>query len=170
MCCPCLKLIPLYTFRILAHLRTAAGPDTKLLIVDQVLPLACVEEASVAFPEGSLAPANSPLLPNLGKAYVVGYHMDMLVSRSRLLVVILVEVMATLTLPYEHIDVRRIGRKGAHAARDGRGYDGCRLEGRERQARRGRRVGLHHPRPCLTRRSDITSPSQSPPSRLNSRM
>lgn len=63
---------------ILGHLRTAAGPDTKLLMVDQVLPLACAEEASVAFPQGSLAPANSPLLPNLGKAYAVGYHMDIL--------------------------------------------------------------------------------------------
>ncbi|PIL26737.1 hypothetical protein GSI_11151 [Ganoderma sinense ZZ0214-1] len=57
--------------RLLGHLRAAAGPDTKLLIVDQVLPLACAEE-------GSLAPEGSPLLPNLGKAYVVGYHMDIL--------------------------------------------------------------------------------------------
>ncbi|KAI1787760.1 S-adenosyl-L-methionine-dependent methyltransferase [Ganoderma leucocontextum] len=64
--------------RILGHLRAAAGPDTKLLIVEQVLPLACAEEASVAIPQGSLAPANSPLLPNLGKAYAAGYHADML--------------------------------------------------------------------------------------------
>ena len=70
--------------RILRHLRTAAGPDTKLLIVGQVLPLACAEEASVAFSQGSLAPANSPLLPNLGKAYAVGYHMDILVCPRRL--------------------------------------------------------------------------------------
>ena len=65
--------------RILKNLRAAAGPETRLLIVDQILPLACPDEASEAFPLGALAPANSPLLPNLGKAYAVGYHVDLLV-------------------------------------------------------------------------------------------
>ncbi|RPD58019.1 S-adenosyl-L-methionine-dependent methyltransferase [Lentinus tigrinus ALCF2SS1-7] len=58
--------------RILSHLRAAAGPDTKLIIVDQILPLACCDAS-----ESALAPPDSPLLPNLGKAYVASYHFDL---------------------------------------------------------------------------------------------
>jgi hypothetical protein len=71
--------------KILLRLREAAGPDTKLLIADFVLPLACVddfggegdEDEQVEGAESTLAPA--PLLANLGKASANGYWMDLTV-------------------------------------------------------------------------------------------
>ncbi|TFK83064.1 S-adenosyl-L-methionine-dependent methyltransferase [Polyporus arcularius HHB13444] len=57
--------------KILSQLRAAAGPSTKLIVIDQILPLACRDESDVA-----LVPADSPLLPNLGKAYASGYYFD----------------------------------------------------------------------------------------------
>ncbi|KAJ3484984.1 hypothetical protein NLJ89_g11938 [Agrocybe chaxingu] len=73
--------------RILFHLREAATPDTKLLIADFVLPLACPDNVGsteggkgsgleeVEGAESILAP--SPLLANLGKASANVYWMDM---------------------------------------------------------------------------------------------
>ncbi|KAH6904164.1 hypothetical protein BKA70DRAFT_1565905 [Coprinopsis sp. MPI-PUGE-AT-0042] len=68
--------------RILAHLREAAAPDTKLLLADFVLPLACAETLSndsglrgIEGARSALAPA--PLLPNLGKASANVYWMDL---------------------------------------------------------------------------------------------
>ncbi|CAA7262528.1 unnamed protein product [Cyclocybe aegerita] len=72
--------------RILFHLREAATPDTKLLIADFVLPLACPDIVGptdgkedclegIEGVESILAP--SPLLPNLGKASANVYWMDM---------------------------------------------------------------------------------------------
>ncbi|KAH8096884.1 hypothetical protein BXZ70DRAFT_865118, partial [Cristinia sonorae] len=79
-----------FVTRILLHLRNAAGPDTKLLIADHLLPLACVDEDDEALKGGadgkrealpgtvrSLAPDGSPLLPNLGKANANAYWMDL---------------------------------------------------------------------------------------------
>ncbi|KAF5381712.1 hypothetical protein D9615_005570 [Tricholomella constricta] len=72
---------------ILLHLREAAAPDTKLVLADFVLPLACVDvdvdggEAGGGVLEGvegaesMLAPA--PLLANLGKASANAYWMDL---------------------------------------------------------------------------------------------
>ncbi|KAI0726094.1 S-adenosyl-L-methionine-dependent methyltransferase [Fomitopsis betulina] len=86
----------LYVTRILLHLRRAAGPDTKLLLADWVLPLACIDEDSdpgsprqglsmldkmrvPALPGTvrTLAPEGSPLLPNLGKANANAYWLDL---------------------------------------------------------------------------------------------
>lgn len=83
---------------ILLQLRQAAGPDTKLVLADFVLPLACTDEDELSeFPAmhsekrakkarkplagalRSLAPEGSPLLPNLGKASAVGYWQDLTV-------------------------------------------------------------------------------------------
>ncbi|CAK5276538.1 unnamed protein product [Mycena citricolor] len=69
--------------RILLRLREAATPDTKLVLGDFVLPLACVDDFNVADGrdvEGAenltmMAPA--PLLANLGKASANGYWMDL---------------------------------------------------------------------------------------------
>ncbi|RDX43036.1 S-adenosyl-L-methionine-dependent methyltransferase [Lentinus brumalis] len=58
--------------KILSQLRAAAGPSTKVLIVDQILPLACRDGT-----ESALVPADSPLLPNLGTAYASSYHFDL---------------------------------------------------------------------------------------------
>ncbi|KAI0780347.1 S-adenosyl-L-methionine-dependent methyltransferase [Trametes elegans] len=74
-----------FVTRILLNLRQAAGPDTKLLIADHILPLACVDEGTDDEVEGemlpgairSLASEGSPLLPNLGKANANAYWMDL---------------------------------------------------------------------------------------------
>ncbi|GBE83628.1 4-O-methyltransferase 1 [Sparassis crispa] len=75
--------------RILLHLRRAAGPYTRLLLADYVLPLACIDEDDEAdvnsepredLPPGSvrtLAPEGSPLLANLGKANANAYWLDL---------------------------------------------------------------------------------------------
>ena len=68
--------------RILSRLRAAAGPDTKLLIGDMLLPFACHDDSS---PESSFALKDSPLLPNLGKGNVHGYLIDIMVSGEYLL-------------------------------------------------------------------------------------
>ncbi|KAF7976155.1 hypothetical protein HWV62_7471 [Athelia sp. TMB] len=72
--------------RILCRLRDAAGPQTKLIIADHVLPLACADDfggangtegegVEVEGVERMLAPP--PLLANLGKASANAYWMDM---------------------------------------------------------------------------------------------
>ncbi|EKM53088.1 uncharacterized protein PHACADRAFT_210808 [Phanerochaete carnosa HHB-10118-sp] len=86
-----------YIIRILLRLRQAAGPNTRLLLADYVLPLACVDEDedggaetpdSVSTSEKvtyeplpgaarTLAPEGSPLLPNLGKANANAYWLDL---------------------------------------------------------------------------------------------
>ncbi len=74
--------------RILTHLRRAAGPHTRLLVVDNLLPYACIDEDSETShgdSEGavrSLVPDGSPLLPNLGRASANGYLLDISVSDS----------------------------------------------------------------------------------------
>ena len=67
------------------QLREAATSDTKLLIADFVLPLACPDDTGITGvlegiegAENILAPA--PLLPNLGRANANGYWMDLTVN------------------------------------------------------------------------------------------
>ncbi len=75
---PCIGIVLIdLRCRILSRLRAAAGPDTKLLIGDMLLPYACHDDAS---PESSFAPKDSPLLPNLGKGNIHGYLIDIMVS------------------------------------------------------------------------------------------
>lgn len=71
--------------RILLQLREAATTDTKLLLADFVLPLACPDDTGtssglegVEGAESILAPA--PLLANLGRASANGYWMDLTVG------------------------------------------------------------------------------------------
>ena len=74
--------------RILLNLRRAATPDTKLLIADHILPHACIDEQESLNSDGdtlpgftrTLAPEESHLLPNLGKANSVSYWLDLTVS------------------------------------------------------------------------------------------
>ena len=72
---------------MLQHLRNAAGPETKLLIVDMVLPHACYDDwadghEAIPGAERTLAPEGSPLLANLGRASATGYQLDISVSAS----------------------------------------------------------------------------------------
>lgn len=85
---------------VLLNLRLASSPETKLIIADHILPLACVDEgvrsakhehqksdggkwtldsvlAHLEGAHGTLAPA--PLLPNLGKASATPFSMDIVV-------------------------------------------------------------------------------------------
>ncbi|KAI0768816.1 S-adenosyl-L-methionine-dependent methyltransferase [Trametes elegans] len=80
--------------KMLRHLRNSVGSGTELLIVDMLLPLACVddgeEEEPIPGAVRSLAPVGSPLLANLGKASAHGYMLDismmgMLNSKERTL-------------------------------------------------------------------------------------
>ncbi|KAF8995998.1 hypothetical protein BDQ17DRAFT_1330195 [Cyathus striatus] len=71
-----------YARRILLQLREAAMPQTKLLIADWVLPLACPDDmGSMSGLEGIEGAesilASAPLLPNLGKASANAYWMDL---------------------------------------------------------------------------------------------
>ncbi|KAG1817812.1 S-adenosyl-L-methionine-dependent methyltransferase, partial [Suillus variegatus] len=63
---------------VLLNLRLASSPETKLIIADHILPLACWTLDSVLAhlegAHGTLAPA--PLLPNLGKASATPFSMD----------------------------------------------------------------------------------------------
>ena len=74
---------------ILSHLRDAAGPETKLLIVDHVLVNACIDPHPVEGVEQVGAVATDPpkpLLFNLGKTYLhsgdisVSHHMRALLQ------------------------------------------------------------------------------------------
>jgi len=77
-----------YARKILLLLREASAPDTKLLIADFVLPLACADDVNTSDGEDLLKNvegadavlAAPPLLANLGKANANGYWMDMTVS------------------------------------------------------------------------------------------
>ena len=67
--------------RILLQLRHAATPQTKLVLVNLILPLACEDCTDDAGAIRTLAPASSGLLPNLGKASSNAFWLDMVVSR-----------------------------------------------------------------------------------------
>jgi hypothetical protein len=93
--------------RILINLRVASNPETRLVIAEHVLPLACVDEdvldhvdteacegnnteewtlnsvlSNVEGAERTLVPP--PLLSNLGKASATAYWMDLIVSGTSL--------------------------------------------------------------------------------------
>ena len=66
------------------NLRAAAGPDTKLIINDTILPLACEDPATTSAEDGPtlppLVPKGSAILPNMGNATLSGYLVDISVS------------------------------------------------------------------------------------------
>jgi hypothetical protein len=70
-----------FVTRILLQLRHAATPQTKLVIADHILPLACEDDTDGIGAVRTLAPPSSGLLPNLGKASANVYWIDMIASR-----------------------------------------------------------------------------------------
>ena len=82
------KCTDLLDVRILRRLRAAAGPHTKLIIGDMLQQYACKSpghnenEGTTVNGYTSNGLPNSPLLPNLGKANVAEYLLDILVRRS----------------------------------------------------------------------------------------
>ena len=72
-----------YCLTILKHLRVAAGPKTKLVIVDQLMECACDEPATHEIPGAEVPAPPKPLLPNLGRASSLAYNIDLMVSSAK---------------------------------------------------------------------------------------
>ena len=70
---------PLIT--MLTHLRDAATPETKLVIVDWILPYACANTSVEEVPGSVPAkPAPAPLLPSYGYPNITCFHHDAMVG------------------------------------------------------------------------------------------
>ena len=71
-----------HALKILKHLRTAAKPETRLVILEQIVLYACAQPTPEGI-EGTSAgpPVPAPLLANMGYASVSGYLLDMQVRR-----------------------------------------------------------------------------------------
>ncbi|KAJ8502698.1 hypothetical protein ONZ45_g11512 [Pleurotus djamor] len=66
---------------ILSHLRAAAKPETKLVIIERIIPYAClpdeeIKKLSQEIPGSELPQAPQPLLPNFGRAGASPYLAD----------------------------------------------------------------------------------------------
>jgi hypothetical protein len=66
-----------YCLQILRHLREAATPSTQLIVVDNLMPYACVDDSLKDVPGADLALPPAPLLPNGGHASAVSYYEDL---------------------------------------------------------------------------------------------
>ena len=72
-----------YCAKILRHLRAAAGDDTKLVLIENVLPYVCGDPSNVTdVPGASEPPAPAPLLPNFGYVPLLRYTGDLMVHLS----------------------------------------------------------------------------------------
>ncbi|EJD40523.1 O-methyltransferase [Auricularia subglabra TFB-10046 SS5] len=66
-----------YLDKMLKRLRDSAGPSTRLLIADHVLPHTCAAPATHAsIPGANLRPVPEPLLANLGRVNSNAYYLD----------------------------------------------------------------------------------------------
>lgn len=67
--------------KILSHLRAAAGPNTHLVVSENIVEYACAQPDDLAdIPGAVLPPAPAPLLANYGSADLFAYLMDLQVS------------------------------------------------------------------------------------------
>lgn len=75
-----------YCINILRHLREAATPSTHLMIIDNLMSYACIEEELRNIPgaEHTLSVHPRPLLPNGGHYSTIAYLVDMHVRVSTL--------------------------------------------------------------------------------------
>jgi hypothetical protein len=71
-----------YCLTILKHLRVAAGPNTQLVVVDQLITCACDESVTHEIRGAELPIPPKPLLPNLGRATAMTYNVDATVRRN----------------------------------------------------------------------------------------
>lgn len=70
-----------YAEIILKHLRNAASPDTKLVVIDSIVPYTCHGAAALEVIEGAKLPDTpKELLPSLGKANNHVFQIDIEVS------------------------------------------------------------------------------------------
>ncbi|KAI0049517.1 S-adenosyl-L-methionine-dependent methyltransferase, partial [Auriscalpium vulgare] len=66
-----------YCVQILRHLREVAKPETRLIVIDQIMSYACEEEAAKEIPGALLPTPPAPLLPNMGHASLISYYTDL---------------------------------------------------------------------------------------------
>lgn len=66
-----------YCVKILQRLRDAATPSTRLMIIDNLMPYACVDDNLKNIPNAQYSLPPAPLLPNSGHASAVAYFEDM---------------------------------------------------------------------------------------------
>ncbi|KIK56925.1 hypothetical protein GYMLUDRAFT_75954 [Collybiopsis luxurians FD-317 M1] len=66
-----------YARKILNSLRKSATLETKLVIIDAIVPYSCTAAVAEGIPGAALDPVPSPLLPSLGKANSYAYQADM---------------------------------------------------------------------------------------------
>lgn len=67
-----------YCIKILCHLRNAAGPNTQLVVVDNIVTYACGDPADVEHIPGAVEPRPPfPLLANKGAANLFAYLVDL---------------------------------------------------------------------------------------------
>ena len=71
-----------YALKILKHLRAAAKPETRLVVLEQIVLYACAQPTPEGIKGTSAGPpVPAPLLANMGYASLSGYLMDMQVRR-----------------------------------------------------------------------------------------
>lgn len=71
-----------WSIKILKQLRAAAQPNTKLVLLESIIPLACHDPANEdgvdeLIPGAKIAEAPAPLLPNYGEAKMMPYIADL---------------------------------------------------------------------------------------------
>lgn len=70
-----------YAVKLLKNLRAAAGPNTKLVLIDSIVNYACeAPNNSGILGTESAEKVPAPLLPNLGGANLLAYEVDIVVS------------------------------------------------------------------------------------------
>ena len=72
-----------YSIKLLSNLRAAAGPNTKLVLIDSIINYACeAPSETTLLGKGNEPKVPAPLLPNLGGANLLAYEVDVVVRRS----------------------------------------------------------------------------------------
>lgn len=69
-----------YAIKLLKNLRAAAGPNTRLVLVDSIVNYACeAPSETTILGKASEPKVPAPLLPNLGGANLLAYEVDVVV-------------------------------------------------------------------------------------------
>lgn len=68
-----------YCVKILSHLRAAAGTNTRLIIIDDIVTYGCRSFGDEESLDEVVPPPPAPLLPNYGYANAFSYYSDLLV-------------------------------------------------------------------------------------------
>jgi len=72
-----------YSIKLLSNLRTVAGPNTKLVLIDSIVNYACEAPSEASILGKDAEPkVPAPLLPNLGGANLLAYEVDIVLVSS----------------------------------------------------------------------------------------